>query len=87
MSNRQGFLQLVSLQHFSIYTLKRSYIGISNLKIWSSMKEVFFFEKLGFLHLTDLGIAKVLREDNFTDTSGTPGYMAPEVMCRQNHGF
>jgi len=21
-----------------------------------------------------------------TDTSGTPGYMAPEVMCRQNHG-
>eukprot|EP00826_Nyctotherus_ovalis_P043358 TRINITY_DN4556_c0_g2_i8.p1 TRINITY_DN4556_c0_g2~~TRINITY_DN4556_c0_g2_i8.p1 ORF type:complete len:160 (-),score=42.37 TRINITY_DN4556_c0_g2_i8:170-613(-) len=20
------------------------------------------------------------------DTSGTPGYMAPEVMCRQNHG-
>ena len=20
------------------------------------------------------------------DTSGTPGYMAPEVMCKQNHG-
>jgi serine/threonine protein kinase len=24
--------------------------------------------------------------DNSNDTSGTPGYMAPEVMCRQNHG-
>ena len=24
--------------------------------------------------------------DNAQDTSGTPGYMAPEVMCRQNHG-
>ena len=42
---------------------------------------------LGYLHLTDLGIAKFLREDNFTDTSGTPGYMAPEVMCRQNHSY
>ena len=21
------------------------------------------------------------------DTSGTPGYMAPEVLFRQNHGF
>lgn len=25
------------------------------------------------------------REENAQDTSGTPGYMAPEVMCRQNH--
>lgn len=25
--------------------------------------------------------------DNAADTSGTPGYMAPEVMCRQNHGI
>ncbi len=24
--------------------------------------------------------------ENSHDTSGTPGYMAPEVMCRQNHG-
>lgn len=24
---------------------------------------------------------------NFNDTSGTPGYMAPEVMCNLNHGF
>jgi serine/threonine protein kinase len=25
------------------------------------------------------------RDDNAADTSGTPGYMAPEVMCRLNH--
>lgn len=24
--------------------------------------------------------------DNSKETSGTPGYMAPEVMCKQNHG-
>jgi len=36
--------------------------------------------------VTDFGIARMWRPDNANDTSGTPGYMAPEVMCRQNHG-
>eukprot|EP01017_Pseudomicrothorax_dubius_P029719 TRINITY_DN3642_c0_g2_i1.p2 TRINITY_DN3642_c0_g2~~TRINITY_DN3642_c0_g2_i1.p2 ORF type:complete len:257 (-),score=64.07 TRINITY_DN3642_c0_g2_i1:327-1097(-) len=40
----------------------------------------------GYCKLTDLGIARIWRPDNAQDTSGTPGYMAPEVMCRQNHG-
>ena len=39
----------------------------------------------GYLRLTDFGISRLWREENATDTSGTPGYMAPEVMCRQNH--
>lgn len=42
---------------------------------------------LGYLHLTDMGIAKEYKEENSNDTSGTPGYMAPEVMTRQNHSF
>lgn len=25
--------------------------------------------------------------ENSSETSGTPGYMAPEVMCRQNHNI
>ena len=41
----------------------------------------------GYVKLTDLGVARVWKEDNASDTSGTPGYMAPEVMCRQNHGI
>jgi serine/threonine protein kinase len=43
-------------------------------------------ESNGYLRITDMGIAKILRPENSQDTSGTPGYMAPEVMCRQNHG-
>lgn len=38
------------------------------------------------MRVTDFGIARIWRPDNAQDTSGTPGYMAPEVMCRQNHG-
>jgi serine/threonine protein kinase len=44
------------------------------------------FESDGYLRLTDFGIARYWSPDNASETSGTPGYMAPEVMCRQNHG-
>ncbi len=36
----------------------------------------------GYLRLTDLGVARLVQPDNFQDTSGTPGYMAPEVINR-----
>lgn len=45
------------------------------------------FDDQGYLRITDLGIARILNPENAKDTSGTPGYMAPEVMCRQNHGI
>lgn len=44
------------------------------------------FDENGYLRVTDLGIARLWNPENSKDTSGTPGYMAPEVMCRQNHG-
>lgn len=40
------------------------------------------FDENGYLRITDLGIARVQNPENAKDTSGTPGYMAPEVMCR-----
>jgi len=40
------------------------------------------FDEEGYMRITDLGIARVWNPDNAKDTSGTPGYMAPEVMCR-----
>eukprot|EP00826_Nyctotherus_ovalis_P043354 TRINITY_DN4556_c0_g1_i1.p1 TRINITY_DN4556_c0_g1~~TRINITY_DN4556_c0_g1_i1.p1 ORF type:complete len:229 (-),score=42.01 TRINITY_DN4556_c0_g1_i1:464-1150(-) len=48
--------------------------------------ENLIFDSQGFLKITDFGIARVWTAQNGHDTSGTPGYMAPEVMCRQNHG-
>lgn len=43
------------------------------------------FDSQGYVHVTDFGISKKIRTNNKTDSSGTPGYMAPEVMMRQNH--
>lgn len=45
------------------------------------------FDNEGYLRLTDFGVARILSPDNASETSGTPGYMAPEVMCRHNHGL
>ena len=42
-------------------------------------------DERGYVRVTDLGIARIWTPENSQETSGTPGYMAPEVMCRQNH--
>lgn len=41
----------------------------------------------GYVHITDFGIAKNYSLVNFTDTSGTVGYMAPEVLWGDNHTY
>ena len=45
------------------------------------------FEESGYLRITDFGVARKNKENNSEETSGTPGYMAPEVICRMNHSF
>jgi serine/threonine protein kinase len=42
-------------------------------------------DEKGYLRITDFGVAKISQKENSSETSGTPGYMAPEVMCAQNH--
>lgn len=44
-------------------------------------------DKKGYVKISDFVLAKEWEENNASDISGTPGYMAPEVMCRQNHTF
>ena len=44
-------------------------------------------ESNGYLRLTDFGVAKKNEIDNSSETSGTPGYMAPEVILVQNHSY
>ena len=37
-------------------------------------------DEKGYVRVTDLGIARIWSAENSSETSGTPGYMAPEVM-------
>lgn len=45
------------------------------------------FDNEGYLRLTDFGISRYWSEKNQDETSGTPGYMAPEVIVRTAHGL
>jgi len=57
------------------------YLYVNNIIHRDLKPENLVLSENGYLYLTDLGVSRVLRSNNSEDTSGTPGYMAPEVMC------
>lgn len=63
------------------------YIHNKNIIHRDIKPENLIFSNDGYLRITDFGIARPWRPENAQDTSGTPGYMAPEVMNRENHNY
>jgi serine/threonine protein kinase len=43
-----------------------------------------YFDEKGYAKIGDFGMARMWRHLNSSDTSGTPGYMAPEVLLHEN---
>ena len=41
----------------------------------------------GYVRITDLGISREWTPENSNDTSGTPGYMAPEVISKHSRFY
>ena len=68
-----------------IYGLQ--YIHSNNVIHRDIKPENLVLDENGYVRITDFGIAKENMEDNSSETSGTPGYMAPEVMKAKNHSF
>ena len=71
----------------SCIILSLEYIHENNIIHRDIKPENLVSDDKGYIRLTDFGIAKVKKEQNSSDTSGTPGYMAPEVLNAQNHSF
>jgi serine/threonine protein kinase len=61
------------------------YLHTNNILHRDIKPENLVLDEKGYVRITDFGIAKVYQKENAAETSGTPGYMAPEVMCGQNH--
>ena len=70
----------------SCLILSLEYIHENNIIHRDIKPENLIYDEKGYVRLTDFGIAKIKKEIN-NDTSGTPGYMAPEVLLGQNHSF
>ena len=45
------------------------------------------YDSKGYIHITDFGISKIFHPDNGKENSGTPGYMAPEVLFNKDHTY
>ena len=63
------------------------YIHSNNVIHRDIKPENLVLDEKGYVRITDFGIAKENMPDNSSETSGTPGYMAPEVMKGRNHSF
>ncbi|OMJ70943.1 hypothetical protein SteCoe_30967 [Stentor coeruleus] len=74
---------------FLIFCLLQSleYIHSRHILHKDIKPENIVYDSRGYAFLTDFGTSTISKAENFSETSGTPGYMAPEVICRQNHSF
>ena len=72
---------------FACLLLGLEYIHGNNIIHRDIKPENLVCEENGYIRITDFGVAKIKKEDNSSETSGTPGYMAPEVLFAQSHSF
>ena len=63
------------------------YIHKNNIIHRDIKPENLVLDSKGYLRITDFGVAKKNKKDNSKETSGTPGYMAPEFFCYWNYGL
>ena len=63
------------------------YIHNNNIIHRDIKPENLIFDSFGYLRITDFGISKINEYDNSNESSGTAGYMSPEVLFYQNHSF
>lgn len=65
------------------------YIHSNNVIHRDLKPENLICDNYGYVHVSDFGIAKCNNSNNtiHRETSGTVGYIAPEVLCGQPHSF
>jgi serine/threonine protein kinase len=62
------------------------YLHLSQVVHRDIKPENLVLDHKGYLRVTDFGISGFTFQDNSGNSSGTPGYMAPEVVCKLKHG-
>ena len=83
---KKFFSEKESKFFLSSLLLSLEYLHANNVMHRDIKPENLVLDDKGYCYLTDFGIAKVYNKDKtIIDSSGTPGYMAPEVITNKNH--
>ena len=85
LCKKKKFTESQSKFFISNILLSLEYIHENKIIHRDIKPENLILDSKGYVHLTDFGISKIQSKNNSKETSGTPGYMSPEVMCGQNH--
>ena len=85
LCKKKKFTESESKFFISCILLSLEYIHENKIIHRDIKPENLILDSKGYVHLTDFGISKIQSNNNSKETSGTPGYMSPEVMCGQNH--
>lgn len=86
LSRYRSFPETHSKFFIACIVLGIEYLHSNNILHRDLKPENLVLDRKGYLHITDFGVARFYRENNKNETSGTPGYMAPEVLFHKNHG-
>ena len=65
--------------------MELEYIHTNNIINRDIKTENLLLDGRDYVRITDFGIPKYYNFQNRSETSGTSGYMYPEVTCGQNH--
>ena len=87
IAHKKQFSENETRFFISNIVLSLEYIHKQNIIHRDIKPENLVLDNNGYVRLTDFGVAKINEQDNSSETSGTPGYMAPEVILVQNHSF
>lgn len=87
LCKRKIFTEEETKFFISCLLLGLEYIHKNNIIHRDIKPENLVLDENGYVRITDFGVAKICRPDNSSETSGTPGYMAPEVLMARNHSF
>ena len=80
LSKKKRFTEEETKFFVSCIIVGLEYMHHNGIIHWDIKPENLLLDEKGYVHITDLGISRIWSPDNSHDTSGTPGYMAPEVM-------
>ena len=87
IAKKKAFTEQETKFFISNLILSLEYIHSQKIIHRDIKPENLVLDSKGYVRLTDFGIAKINEKDNSSETSGTPGYMAPEVILIQNHSY